>query len=117
LASLPQLRPLYPAVNDDAEVSALAAVSQLQQLHLVVCPRDPDGISISAIGLASLALLRNMQQLTLYVVQLRMTAVEVCGLLSSLQHVPTVDLVVSPEEADSVDEGLEMVYHHHHVTH
>jgi hypothetical protein len=110
LASLPQLRQLYLAVNDDAEVSALAAVSQLTQLHLVVCPQDPYDSSCSAIGLASLGLLRNMQQLTLYIKGLPLTPVEVRGLLSSLQHVPIVDMAVSPQNGDDVEEGLAMVF-------
>jgi hypothetical protein len=113
LAALPQLHSLFLAVNDNAEVSALAVVSQLQQLTLFVPYGSRITRGCSAMGLASLALLRNLQLLELQLPGLFIEGEAVCGMISSMQCIQSVEMCVMPGDDDEVSNGLELALARH----
>jgi hypothetical protein len=113
LAALPQLRSLLLAVNSNAEVSALAAVSQLQQLTLFVPTSNRSTRSCTTLGLAALGLLRKLQLLDLQLPGLKLTAEEVCGIISSMQCIQSVTVCVAPGQEEYVTAGLELAVTEH----
>jgi hypothetical protein len=106
LAVLPHLRSLSITVNCDAEISALAAVSQLQQLTLFVTLTNRRTNSCSALGLATLGLLRQLRLLDLQLSGLKLSAAAVCGLLSSMQYIELVKLCVAAGQGGEAASGV-----------
>lgn len=113
LAALRHLRSLFLSVNCDAEISALAAASQLRQLTLFVPTTNRTTRGCSTIGLAALGLLRSLRQLTLQLPGLVLTAEPVCGLMSSMQRFESVEVCVVPGQEEGVDAGLELALERH----
>lgn len=90
LAGLQQLQLLDFAVNDSAEVAALAAITQLQQLRL----RVPASSSCSIAGIMHVVALRQLKFLTLELYGLPFVAsTEAESLLVALQGVPCVEIL------------------------
>jgi hypothetical protein len=88
LAALQQLQILGFAANSSAEVVALTAITQLQQLDLLV----PIGSSCTSIGLLHLVALRRLQQVRLVLYGMAVTIREAKSLIVALQFVPKVEI-------------------------
>uniref|UniRef100_A0A383VSH3 F-box domain-containing protein n=1 Tax=Tetradesmus obliquus TaxID=3088 RepID=A0A383VSH3_TETOB len=107
LAKLPKLTLLHFSANDDAEIAALAAASQLQQLTLMLPDANLDTKACSPMSLSPLLLLRSLRRLELWLPGLPLTAEDARRLISSMQCIPSVTFTVMPSSKAAVLQGME----------
>jgi hypothetical protein len=96
LCALQHLRQLNFAVNDSAEATALAALTQLTQLGL----RVPVDSSCDMIGLMHLVALRRLQELRLDPRGLLVLTGEAKTLIVALQFIPRVEVMCTNDSSN-----------------
>jgi hypothetical protein len=108
LAALQELQSLSFAVNDDAEVAAVSALQHVTLLYLAA----PVSSSCAVQGLAALAAMRQLQELTLDLLNARKRSLQdadVVVLLSAVQHVPSVLIRVREKYAKRLQAAVRRV--------
>eukprot|EP00775_Hariotina_reticulata_P003430 gene3430-3702_t len=103
LAALHQLCSLQFAANDDAEVAAVASLKQLRQLTLCV----PEGSQVTAMGLAALVRLSQLQELMYHIRPLLiLQSDQISLLLCILEGVSKVRFRVHEVQQDIITDVL-----------